>query len=64
MRHRSRISVEPRPGGRWAVQMDGTQRAHSVHILKADAVKRGHELAAKYEAELVIKDEVGRHPER
>lgn len=57
MRYRSQIAVEPRPGGRWAVQMDGMQRAHSLHAMKADAVTRGRELAEKYQAELVIRDE-------
>ena len=60
MRHQSRIAIEPRPNGRWAVQMDGTRQAHSVHATKSGALTRGRELARKYEAQLVIKDEVGR----
>ena len=40
--------------------MDGTQRADSLHDRKSDAVKRGRELAANKQAELVIKDERGR----
>ena len=60
MRHRSRIAIVPRPNGRWAIQMDGTRQAHSVHATKPDALARGRELARKYEAQLVIEDEVGR----
>lgn len=31
------VSVELRPDGRWAVQMDGTQRADSLHDKKPAA---------------------------
>ena len=57
---RNQVSVEPRPDGRWAVQSDGTERAASLHDRKDEAVKRARELAAKKQAELVIKDRDGR----
>ena len=60
MNHRSRIAIEPRPNGRWAITMDGTRNAHSLHATKSEALARGRELARKYEAQLVIHDEAGR----
>ena len=64
MLRNSRVSVEPRPDGRWAVQTDGTQRADSMHATKAAAVQRGRELAESKKAELVVKDETGRISEK
>ena len=54
------VAVEPRPDGRWALQTDGTQGADSLHDRKADAIRRGRELAENKRTELVIKDERGR----
>ena len=60
MARKSSVAVEPRSDGRWAVQTDGTSRADSLHDRKTDAIKRGRELAANKNAELVIKNEAGR----
>jgi hypothetical protein len=60
MPRKPQVSVEPRPGGRWAVQTDGTQRAYRVEDRKTDAVSIGRQVAAHKQAELVIKDERGR----
>ena len=54
------ISVEPRDGGKWAVQKDGTQRASLVTDRKSDAVDRARAQARREGAELVIKDQQGR----
>jgi hypothetical protein len=35
MAPKPQVAVERRPDGRWAVQADGTQRAHSLHDKKA-----------------------------
>ncbi len=59
MARKPQVAVEPRPGGRWAVQTDGTQRADSLHERKTDAVSRGRELADHKKTELVIKNEKG-----
>lgn len=53
------IAVEPRPGGKWAVQKDGTQRASAVTERKADAVARARDQARREGAELVIKNQQG-----
>jgi hypothetical protein len=55
-----RISVEPRPDGRWAIQKDGTKRASRVLDRKTDAVTRARQQARREQAELVIKDLQGR----
>ncbi len=60
MAHKPQVTVEPRKNGRWAVQTDGTRRADSLHDRKSDAMTRARELAGNKQAELVIKDEVGR----
>jgi len=60
MPRRPQVAVEPRPDGRWAVQTDGTQRADSLHQRKADAMRRGRELAEHKRTELVIKGANGR----
>ena len=60
MPSRQQVSVEPRNNGRWAVQTDGTMRADSLHDRKSDAIARGRELAGNKQAELVVKDEMGR----
>jgi len=57
---RRQVAVEPRADGCWAVQTDGASRADSLHPSKADAVRRGRELAENKQAELVIKDGSGR----
>lgn len=54
------ISVEPRPGGQWAVQKDGTKRASKVTDTKAPAVKKARKQANREGAELVVKDKKGR----
>ena len=51
---RPQIFVQPRPGGRWAVQKAGAQRAMRVFDDKQDAVDRAAELAAREDAELVV----------
>jgi hypothetical protein len=60
MARKPQVAVEPRPGGRWAVQTDGTSRADSLHDRQSDAIKRARELAKNKETELVIKGEDGR----
>jgi hypothetical protein len=60
MARKPQVAVEPRDGGRWAVQTDGTQRADSLHDRKSAAVARARELAGNKKTELVIKDERGR----
>ena len=60
MARKPQVAVEPRPDGCWAVQTDGTSRADSLHMSRADAVKRGRELAGNKQAELVIKSSSGR----
>lgn len=54
------VSIQPRNDGRWAVQTDGTQRAGSLHDKKADAIRRGRELAENKSTELVVRDESGK----
>ena len=51
---RTQIFVQPRPGGRWAVQKAGAQRAVRVFDDKQDAVDRAAELAEREDAELVV----------
>ncbi len=60
MARKPQVEVEPRAGGRWAVQTDGTSRADSLHDRQSDAIKRARELAKNKETELVIKGEDGR----
>ena len=57
------VAVEPRPKG-WAVQTDGTKRAASLHLKKADAVDAGRAQARRQGAELVIKGKDGRIQKR
>src|SRR5688572_12516667 len=58
------IEVEPRPGGRWARQKQGTKRAASLHDTQAAAIAAGREQAQREGAELIIKGEDGRIRER
>ena len=60
MARKPQVAVEPRPDGRWAVQTNGTRRGRLTHDRKADAIKRGRELAGNKATELVIKNESGR----
>lgn len=60
MARKPQVAVEPRDGGRWAVQTDGTQRADSLHDRKSDAVARAKQLAANKQTELLIKGEDGK----
>lgn len=60
MARKPNVAVEPRAGGRWAVQTDGTQRADSLHDRKSEAIARGRELAGNKETELLIKNESGK----
>ena len=60
MARKPQVSVEPRSTGQWAVQTDGTRRADSLHDKKNEAIRRGRELAANKQTELVIKNENGR----
>lgn len=64
MARKPQVAVEPRSGGRWAVQTDGTQRADSLHVRKSDAVARARQLAENKRTELVIKNESGRIVEK
>jgi Uncharacterized protein conserved in bacteria (DUF2188) len=57
---RPAIAVEPRDGGKWAVQKHGTQKASKVFHRKADAVDRARVQAKREGAELVVKDQKGR----
>lgn len=59
MARKPQVAVEPRKGGRWAVQTDGTQRADSLHDRKSDALTRARELAKNKKTELVVKGEGG-----
>ena len=43
MARKPQVAVEPRAGGRWAVQTDGTVRADSLHDRKTEAVARGRQ---------------------
>jgi hypothetical protein len=54
------IEVEPRPGGRWAVQKQGTARASKVVDRKTDAVTSARAQARREGAELIVKDQHGR----
>jgi uncharacterized protein YdaT len=60
MARNPQVAVEPRKGGTWAVQTDGTQRADSLHDRKSDAITRARELARNKKTELVIKGEGGK----
>jgi hypothetical protein len=60
MKSTPQVSIEPRTKGRWAVQIDGTTRADSVHDTKTAAVARGRQLARNKHAELVIKNTEGK----
>ena len=60
MARKPQVSVEPRSDGCWAVQTDGASRADSLHESKADAVRRGRELAENKHTELIIKVGSGR----
>ncbi|QJR15885.1 DUF2188 domain-containing protein [Usitatibacter palustris] len=59
MARKAQVAVEPREGGRWAVQTDGTTRADSLHDRKTEAISRGKELAGNKRTELLIKNENG-----
>lgn len=59
MPRKPQVAVEPRPGGKWAVQTDGTKRAAKVFENKAPAVARGRVIAENKHAELVIKNQKG-----
>ena len=59
MARKPQVAVEPRAGGKWAVQTDGTQRADSIHERKSDAVTRARQLAENKRTELVIKNQEG-----
>jgi uncharacterized protein (DUF4415 family) len=52
----ARVAVEPRAGGRWAVQTDGASRADSLHDRKSDAVARARNLAENKQSEWIIRD--------
>jgi len=54
------VVVEPRPGGKWAVQRDKGQRASSVHDKKQPAINAARQIAKNQGAELVVKGENGR----
>lgn len=54
------IEVEPRPGGKWAVQKQGTERASKVTERKSDAVDAARAQARREKTELIVKDQQGR----
>jgi hypothetical protein len=60
MARKPQVVVEPRAGGRWAVQTDGTARADSLHNRKSEAIARARQLAENKQTDLVIKNEDGR----
>jgi hypothetical protein len=53
------VAVEPRPYGRWAVRIDGSERATSLHGTKADAIARAREVAMQRRTDLIIKNKDG-----
>ena len=54
------IAVEPRAGGRWAVQKNGTKRASKLFDTKTPAVARARAQAKREGAELIVKDQAGK----
>jgi hypothetical protein len=53
--------VEPRDGGRWAVQRRGSERAASVEENKGPAISEARRLAQQHPlSQVVIKNENGR----
>ena len=60
MPRKNQVSVEPRAGGRWAVQTDGTHRAYRVSDSKSAAISIARSVAGNKGAELVIKTGSGR----
>jgi hypothetical protein len=60
MPRKPHINIEPRDGGRWAVQKDGTTRASRVFDDKSAAEARGRAQARREGAELVVKGADGR----
>ena len=54
------VAVEPRPGGRWAVQKNGTKRASKLFDTKTPAVARARAQAKRVGAELIVKDQAGK----
>lgn len=54
------IEVEPRAGGRWAVQKQGMTRASKVLDRKSDAVAAARAQARRQGAVLIVKDQHGR----
>lgn len=59
MAQRKVWNVEPRDGGKWAVQREGATRAESVHAAKDAAVKRSVELGTRHRGEVRIKGRDG-----
>ena len=59
MATKSYISVEPRDGGRWAVQRDGTSRASSLHDTQRAAEAAARAAAKRDKTEVVIKGRDG-----
>ena len=53
------IAVEPRAGGRWAVQKNGTKRASKLFDAKTPAVARARAQTKREGAELIVKDQAG-----
>lgn len=60
MATKPQISVEPRDGGRWAVQKDGTRRASRVVDTKSEAEALARAQAKREGAELIVKGRNGR----
>ena len=44
---KEKITVEPRPDGRWAVQKDGTKRASGLYKRQSDAEIRARAQAKR-----------------
>ena len=60
MARNPQVTVEPRPGGFWAVQTDGTQRAYRVYGSKSQAERTARSVAKNKATELVIKNDKGK----
>ena len=55
-----RISVEPRPDGRWAAQRDGSSRASSLHKTQKAAEAAARAIARRDKTEVVVKGRDGK----
>jgi len=44
----------------WAVKLKGNLKAHSLHSIREEAIKAGHQFAESFEADLLIHRENGK----